>query len=112
MIKVEAIVRPHMIEPVQAALQDIGIMGTTVTEVHGSGNQKGYTQHYRGTEYTVNLIHKVKIETVVPDAKAEEVIEAILGAAYTGEIGDGKIFISPVMEAVRIRTKERGEDAI
>ena len=109
MVKVEALIRPQRIDEVKAALDEIGIPGMTVTEVRGTGKQKGYTQHYRGAEYTVNLLQKVKIETVVPDADVEKVVAAIVSAARTGEIGDGKIFLSPVTDAVRIRTDERGE---
>ena len=112
MIKVEALIRPQRIDEVKAALDEIGITGMTVTEVRGTGKQKGYTQHYRGAEYTVNLLQKVKIETVVPDADVEKVVAAIVSAARTGEIGDGKIFLSPVIDAVRIRTDERAENAL
>src|SRR5947209_5477404 len=109
MIKVEALVRPQKLDEVKAALSDIGIKGLTVTEVRGSGKQKGFTQHYRGAEYTVNLLQKIKIEVVVPDEEAKPVAEAIVKAARTGEIGDGKIFLIPVGEAIRIRTGEEGE---
>ena len=112
MVKVEALIRPQKLDEVKAALSDIGIKGMTVTEVRGSGKQKGFTQHYRGAEYTVNLIQKIKLEIVVPEAEARDVAEAIAKAAHTGEIGDGKIFLIPVMEAIRIRTHEEGEVAI
>lgn len=112
MIKIEAIIRPQKLDEVKAALDEIGIAGITVTEVHGSGRQKGYTQTYRGAEYTVNLLQKVKIEVVVPDALAEKVVEALQEAARTGEIGDGKIFLIPVADAIRIRTGERGDTAV
>lgn len=112
MIKIEAIIRPQKLDEVKAALDEIGIAGITVTEVHGSGRQKGYTQTYRGAEYTVNLLQKVKIEVVVPDALAEQVVEALQEAARTGEIGDGKIFLIPVADAIRIRTGERGDIAV
>lgn len=112
MTKVEALIRPQKLDEVKSALDDIGIKGMTVTEVRGSGKQKGFTQHYRGTEYTVNLIQKVKIEIVVPDEEARVVAEAIAKAARTGEIGDGKIFLIPVGEAIRIRTSEEGDVAI
>src|SRR5689334_5272480 len=108
MIKVEALIRPQKLEDVKAALTDIGIKGMTVTEVRGSGKQKGFTQHYRGTEYTVNLLQKVKIEIVVLDAEAHTVANAIVAAAQTGEIGDGKIFLIPVTNVIRIRTGEEG----
>lgn len=112
MIKVEAIIRPQKLEEVKAALDELGIAGITVTEVHGSGRQKGYTQTYRGAEYTINLLQKVKIEVVVPEALTESVVEVVQDAARTGEIGDGKIFLIPVADAVRIRTGERGDSAV
>jgi nitrogen regulatory protein P-II 1 len=112
MIKVEALIRPQKLEDVKTALSEIGIKGMTVTEVRGSGKQKGFTQHYRGSEYTVNLLQKVKIEIVVPDAEAHNVANAIVEAARTGEIGDGKIFLIPVSECIRIRTGEEGDLAI
>jgi nitrogen regulatory protein P-II 1 len=112
MVKVEAIIRPQKLDEVKAALDEIGIAGITVTEVHGSGKQKGYTQTYRGAEYTINLLQKVKIEVVVPDDLAEQVVEVVQEAARTGEIGDGKIFIIPVADAIRIRTGERGDSAV
>lgn len=112
MIKVEALIRPQRLDEVKAALAEIGIKGMTVSEVRGAGKQKGFTQHYRGAEYTVNLIQKVKLEIVVPDEDAKKVAEAIIGAARTGEIGDGKIFLVPVAEAIRIRTGDEGEAAL
>ena len=112
MIKVEALIRPQKLDDVKAALADIGVKGMTVTEVRGVGKQKGFTQHYRGADYTVNLIQKIKIEIVVPDNEARVVADAIIKAAQTGEIGDGKIFLSPVSEAIRIRTAEEGEIAV
>lgn len=112
MIKIEAIVRPQKLDEVKAALNEIGVAGITVTEVHGSGRQKGYTQTYRGAEYTINLLQKVKIEVVVPDALAEQVVDVMQEAARTGEIGDGKIFLIPVADAIRIRTGERGDAAV
>lgn len=112
MIKVEALIRPQKLEDVKSALADIGIKGMTVTEVRGSGKQKGYTQHYRGAEYTVNLLQKVKIEIVVKDEDAHGIAKAIAEAARTGEIGDGKIFLIPVADVIRIRTGEEGEIAI
>ena len=112
MIKVEALIRPQKLEDVKAALSDIGIKGMTVTEVRGSGKQKGFTQHYRGAEYTVNLLQKIKLEIIVPDAEAHSIAHAIADAARTGEIGDGKIFLIPVTEAIRIRTGEEGDVAI
>jgi len=112
MVKVEAIVRPLKLEDVKNALDDLGVKGLTVTEVRGYGKQKGFTERYRGTEYTISLIHKVKVETVVEDDQVEQVVEALCKAARTGEIGDGKIFLHPVLDAVRIRTGERGVDAL
>lgn len=112
MIKVEALIRPQKLDDVKAALNEIGVQGMTVTEVRGSGKQKGFTQHYRGAEYTVNLIQKIKLEVVVPDNEAKVVADAIVKAAQTGEIGDGKIFLIPVGEAIRIRTGEEGDIAV
>ena len=112
MIKVEALIRPQKLEDVKTALSDAGIKGMTVTEVRGAGKQKGFTQHYRGAEYTVNLLQKIKIEIVVTDAEAPNVAHVISEAARTGEIGDGKIFLIPVAEAIRIRTGEEGDIAL
>jgi len=112
MVKVEAIVRPQRADAVRSALNEIGVSGMTLTEICGVGRQKGYTQRYRGAEYTAGLLTKVKIETVVTDGEAERVIGAIERAARTGEIGDGKIFVTPILDAIRIRTEERGEDAL
>ena len=112
MLKVEAIIRPHMLDAVKNALSDLGVKGMTVSEVRGAGKQKGFTQHYRGAEYTVNLIQKVKVEIVVTDDQAKPVAEALAAAARTGEIGDGKIFIVPVVDAIRIRTGEDGDIAV
>jgi nitrogen regulatory protein P-II 1 len=112
MVKIEAIIRPQRIDEVKAALDDIGVTGMTVIEVRGAGKQKGYTQHYRGAEYTVNLIQKLKLEIVADEEDVERIVAAIIGAARTGEIGDGKIFLSPVIDAIRIRTDERGADAV
>jgi nitrogen regulatory protein P-II 1 len=112
LIKIEAVIRPQRIDEVKAALDEIGVTGMTVTEVRGTGKQKGYTQHYRGAEYTVNLIQKLKIEIVAPEAEVERIVKAIATAARTGEIGDGKIFTMPVLNAIRIRTEESGADAV
>lgn len=112
MIKIEALIRPQKLDEVKQALSEIGIRGMTVSEVRGAGKQKGFTQHYRGAEYTVNLIPKLKIEVVVGDEEAQQVAETIAEAARTGEIGDGKIFLIPVGNALRIRTGEEGESAI
>src|SRR3954466_7308771 len=112
MVKVEAVICPQRIDEVKTALDEVGITGLTITEVRGTGKQKGFTQHYRGAEYTVNLLQKVKIEIVVPDSEAHTVANAIVESARTGEIGDGKIFLIPVAEVIRIRTGEEGESAI
>ena len=112
MIKIEAVIRPQRLDEVKTALDDLGVTGMTVTEVRGSGKQKGYTQHYRGAEYTVNLIQKLKLEIVAADSEVNRIEDAISAAARTGEIGDGKIFLSPVLDAIRIRTGERGSDAV
>ncbi len=112
MVKVEALIRPQKLDEVKAALGEIGIKGMTVSEVRGAGKQKGFTQHYRGAEYTVNLIQKIKVEIVVSDDQAHTVADIIARTARTGEIGDGKIFLVPVLDAIRIRTGEEGETAI
>jgi nitrogen regulatory protein P-II 1 len=112
MKKIDAVIRPFLLDQVKAALQGIGLSGMTVTEVRGFGRQKGHTEIYRGDEYEVNLLPKVKIEIVVAEAMVEKVIEAILQAARTGGVGDGKIFVSAVETAVRIRTGESGSDVI
>src|SRR5438034_10643219 len=112
MIKVEALIRPQKLDEVKEALNVLGIKGMTVNEVRGAGKQKGFTQHYRGAEYTVNLIQKIKMEIVVPDDEAKMVADCIAKAAATGEIGDGKIFLIPVGEAIRIRTLEEGDLAL
>ncbi|HOS94594.1 MAG TPA: P-II family nitrogen regulator [Armatimonadota bacterium] len=112
MTRVEAIIRPLRLDEVRAALDEIGVRGMTVTEVRGYGKQRGHTERYRGTEYTITLLHKAKLEVVVPDDRVDEVVEAILASARTGEIGDGKIFLSPIAESIRIRTGERGDDSL
>ncbi len=112
MVRIEAIIRPSRLDEVKSALDELGIQGISVTEIKGAGKQKGYTQHYRGSEYQVNLLPKVQLVVVVGDAQMDRVVEAIEGAARTGEIGDGKIFVMPVMEAIRIRTGERGDSAV
>lgn len=112
MKKIEAIIKPFKLNEVKEALNEIGIHGMTVTEVKGFGRQKGHTEIYRGSEYTVDFLPKVKIETVLPDAQVEAAIEAILNAAKTGKIGDGKVFVYPVDDARRIRTSERGDSAV
>lgn len=112
MKKVECILRPIKIDEVRQALEQIGITGMTISDVRGYGNQRGRTEKYRGNTYVVNLLPKIKLEIVIPDERVEEVIEIVTEAAQTGEIGDGKIFLSTVEEAVRIRTGERGDFAI
>jgi nitrogen regulatory protein P-II 1 len=110
--KIEAIIKPFKLDEVKEALHDVGVSGITVTEAKGFGRQKGHTELYRGAEYVVDFLPKVKLEVVVEDGLAERVVEAIANAARTGRIGDGKIFVMDVEEALRIRTGERGSDAI
>jgi len=110
--KIEAIIKPFKLDEVKEALQEVGVQGITVLEAKGFGRQKGHTELYRGAEYVIDFLPKVKIEVVVPDDMLEKVIEAIETAARTGRIGDGKIFISDIAEAVRIRTGERGPEAL
>jgi nitrogen regulatory protein P-II 1 len=110
--KVEAIIKPFKLDEVKEALNEIGVQGITVSEVKGFGRQKGHTELYRGAEYVVDFIPKIKVEIIVADDMAARVIETIAQAAKTGRIGDGKIFVTPVEEVVRIRTGERGEDAL
>ena len=112
MRKVEAIIKPFKLDDVKEALSAIGIQGMTVTEVKGFGRQKGHTELYRGAEYVVDFLPKIKLEITVSDELAEKVVEVIVTAANTGRIGDGKIFVLPLDEAVRIRTGERGPDAV
>ena len=112
MKKIEAIIKPFKLDEVKEALHEVGIQGITVTEAKGFGRQKGHTELYRGAEYRVEFLPKVKVEVLVDDAKAAGVVDAIVDAARTGRIGDGKIFVSPVEDAVRIRTGERGPNAI
>ncbi len=112
MKKIEAIIKPFKLNDVKEALNELGILGMTVTEVKGFGRQKGHTEIYRGSEYTVDFLPKVKIETVLPDAQVEEAIEAIIKAAKTGKIGDGKVFVTSIDDARRIRTDERGDSAV
>src|ERR1043166_4421901 len=109
MKKIEAIIKPFKLEEVKDALGEIGIEGMTVSEVKGFGRQKGHTEIYRGSEYTVDFLPKIKLEIVIADAQADRAVEAILKSAKTGKIGDGKVFVSHVEEAVRIRTEEKGE---
>jgi len=112
MKKIEAIIKPFKLDEVKDALNEIGLQGITVTEAKGFGRQKGHTELYRGAEYVVDFLPKVKIELVLEDEQVERAIEAILNAAKTGRIGDGKIFVTPVEEAIRIRTGEKGGEAI
>ena len=112
MKKIEAIVQPFKLEEVKEALKNIGIDGMTISEVRGHGRQKGHKEVYRGQEYNVDLLPKVKFELVVPDTRLEEVLEAVTSAARSGKIGDGKIFVYDVAEAIRIRNNDRGESAV
>jgi len=112
MKRIEAVIKPFKLEEVKDALRDVGIEGMTVSEVKGFGRQKGHTEIYRGSEYTVDFLPKLKLELVVSDSKLAEATGAIIKAARTGKIGDGKIFISTVEDAIRIRTEERGEAAV
>ena len=112
MKKIEAVIKPFKLDEVKEALQEIGVQGMTVIEAKGYGRQKGHSETYRGAEYVVDFLPKVKIEIVVDDAQIERVVEAIQKAAHTGKIGDGKIFVTPVEQAVRIRTGEQGSNAL
>jgi len=112
MKKIEAIIKPFKLDEVKDALNEIGVQGMTVTEVRGFGRQKGHTELYRGAEYVVDFLPKVKIEVVVENGQVDDVIEAIQAAARTGRIGDGKIFVIPVENVIRVRTGERGKEAI
>jgi nitrogen regulatory protein PII len=112
MKKIEAIIKPFKLDEVKAALAALGIQGMTVTEVKGFGRQKGHTEIYRGSEYTVDFVPKLKLELVVPDAQVAPVIDSILKSAKTGKVGDGKIFVSTVESVIRIRTGETGEQAV
>lgn len=112
MRKIEAIIQPHKLEDAKEALKNIGVDGMTITEVRGHGRQKGHTEVYRGMEYKVDLLPKVKLELVVPDARADEVVRTLVAAARTGKIGDGKIFVYEVADAVRIRNDDRGDAAL
>jgi nitrogen regulatory protein P-II 1 len=110
--KIEAVIKPFKLEEVKEALDAVGIRGITVSEVKGFGRQKGHTELYRGAEYVVDFLPKIKIELVLPDSMVEKAVDAIVMAAKTGRIGDGKIFILPMDEAIRIRTGEKGEEAV
>ncbi len=109
---VVAIIRPHRLQDVKEALADVGVVGMTVTDVRGAGRQKGQVERYRGSEYSIDLLAKIKLEVVVLDDQCEEVVQAIRKAAYTGEIGDGKLFVLPIEDSIRVRTGERGEDSL
>ena len=109
MVKIEAIIRPEKLDDVKNALDEIGVTGVTITEVRGAGQQRGYVHRYRGAEYRVNLLEKVKLEAVIPDSLSEAAVEAIMAASRTGDVGDGKIFLIPVADVLRVRTGERGE---
>jgi nitrogen regulatory protein PII len=112
MKKIEAVIKPFKLEEVKDALGEVGVEGMTVSEVKGFGRQKGHTEIYRGSEYTVDFLPKIKVELVVPDARVDAAVAAIVKSAKTGKIGDGKVFVVPVEEAVRIRTDEKGEQAL
>jgi nitrogen regulatory protein P-II 1 len=112
MKKIEAIIKPFKLNEVKSALNEIGIQGMTVSEVKGFGRQKGHTEIYRGSEYTVDFLPKIKIETVLPDALVQPAVQAIIKAAKTGKIGDGKVFVSTIDDTYRIRTEERGDSAV
>ena len=112
MKKIEAIIKPFKLDDVKEALQEVGLQGMTVTEAKGFGRQKGHTELYRGAEYVVDFLPKIKIELIIPDSRVDAAIEAIQNAAQTGRIGDGKIFVLPVDNAIRIRTGEAGDDAL
>jgi len=112
MKKIESIIRPHLLEDVKSALQEIGVAGMTVNEVRGFGRQKGHTETYRGSEYRVDLLPKIRIETALPDELVEPAVNAIMKVARTGKFGDGKIFVTSLDEVIRIRTGERGEQAL
>ena len=112
MRKIESIVRPHLLDAVKTALQEVGVVGMTVSEVKGYGRQKGHTETYRGSEYKLEFVPKVKVEVLVPDALVDQAIDAILGTAKTGKFGDGKVYVSSLEDVVRIRTGERGDAAL
>ncbi len=112
MKKIEAIVRPHKMDDIREALHEIGINGMTITEVKGIGRQKGHTETYRGSEYEINFVPKIKLEIVVPDEQVQKVISVVIKTAKTGEVGDGKIFLQPIEETIRVRTEESGESAL
>ena len=112
MTKIEAIIQPYRLDAVKDALLELGVEGMTISDVRGHGRQKGHTEHYRGREYTVDLLPKIKLELVLADERVDATVDVILKTAATGKIGDGKIFVSPVEKAIRIRTEETGEQAV
>jgi nitrogen regulatory protein P-II 1 len=112
MKKIEAIIRPERLQEVQDALDELGVSGLTVSDVVGCGRQKGYTEQYRGSRANISLLPKIKVESVVPGSLVDSAVNAIVGGARTGEIGDGRVFVYPIEQAVRIRTDERGEDTV
>jgi len=112
MKKIEAVIRPFRIDDVREALAEIGVRGLTLTEVKGYGRQKGHTELYRGSEYQIDFLPKMKIEVIVSDEMADKVVDTIIKAAKTGQVGDGKIFISPIEDVIRVRTGESGEEAL
>ena len=112
MQKIEAIIRPERLQEVQDALDELGVSGLTVSDVVGCGRQKGYTEQYRGSRANISLLPKIKVESVVPSDVVDKAVEAIVGAAYTGETGDGRVFVYAVEQSIRIRTGERGEDTV
>jgi nitrogen regulatory protein P-II 1 len=112
MKKIEAIIRPFKLDDVREALSEIGVRGMTLTEVKGYGRQKGHTELYRGSEYKIDFLPKIKVEIIANDAMVENIVGTIIKAAKTGQVGDGKIFVSPVQDVIRVRTEESGEDAI
>jgi nitrogen regulatory protein PII len=112
MKKIEAIIRPFKIDDVREALNEIGVHGMTLTEVKGYGRQKGHTELYRGAEYQIDFLPKIKVEIVASDSQVDKIVDTIIKAAKTGQVGDGKIFVSPVEDVVRVRTEESGEEAI
>lgn len=112
MKKVEAIIRPHLLDAVRSALQDVAVVGMTISEVQGYGRQRGHTETYRGTEYQIEFVPKIKLEVIIPDDVEEFAVSAIMRTARTGKFGDGKIFVIPVDDVIRIRTGERGEAAL
>jgi nitrogen regulatory protein P-II 1 len=112
MKKIEAIIRPHRVEDVREALHEIGVTGMTITEVKGIGRQKGHTETYRGSEYEISFVPKIKLEVVAPDSQVQKIISTIIRIAKTGQVGDGKIFLLPIEDVIRVRTEESGEEAL